>query len=145
VLDQLPPHLKGSERYKNEELLQEIPDTIVEQYLTRYEKNTGDYSCYIEIPAGEGELSSIANIIAETQNVFLNCFLYDAKTKELNYKGSFGNKNMGKVGSILYNRFHFWTLYHPEENEWRRKGIFQAAKNATTLDEFIIPLPLKIN
>ncbi|KAB2834068.1 MAG: hypothetical protein F9K49_05755 [Caedimonadaceae bacterium] len=130
VLAKLPHDLKPRVLYQDQELLGLISDEAVINYVQRYESNSGERS-YIELPVGEGELASIARVIADYQGYLIHYFLYDTRNDELNYKGSMGNRFSQNVVSILHNGVnHYWALYNKKESEERREGIIQADLNA---------------
>jgi hypothetical protein len=133
--------------------LDSISDSTLRAYLQRYAVNTNQPDCYIQIPIGRGELSSVANVIAEFKKIRINCFLYLENSNNLLYKGFIGNNdNSTKVVNILLHSDHYWTLLNHEESEARKRGVHQAAINvensrfkAITSGDSSKKLPLKFD
>jgi hypothetical protein len=135
VLVRIPVYLKNRQLYTDDEIKAGISDAIVEQYVSRYSVNTGDASCYVEFPVGRNIATSIANIIASSNDVFIHCFMFDKEKKVLSYVSSIGVPTSVTIVSILYFHQHFWTLYHPDMPEVRKNGMIQAAFNKYNLSE----------
>jgi len=124
----------GHRRHEDEDIIRLISDQQIEPYLERYTQNSGPQS-YIEIPVGQGQSASIANIIAESQNILIHCFLFDERQLALSYAGSLGNLSSNYVVSILYRPGHYWALYNSQMSENRRKGIKQTEINYNNSEE----------
>lgn len=130
VMEQLPESLKGSVLYPDAELLKAIPEKIIATYVDRYKTNNGPDS-YIEVPDSKEHRCSIGDVIAESHDKLIHCFLYDPKKGRLDYHTSIGNKHSKNVGSILHDGLnHYWALYNPAELDSRLKEVAQARKNA---------------